>query len=1208
MQPLKKALLQAAAWAAWISNPDAFARNRTPVAAPGFFVDTILQISDGVGMGLLHEQFVAKWQDTEGGQERANYGMFLTELCEVLDVPRPDPANATTENNDYVFERAVARTGRDGTKSQGRIDLYKRGSFVLEAKQSRQKGGKKDIAQNDPFNFDRKTKPTNTREWDVLMLNARQQAEDYARHLPTAHEWPPFIIVCDVGNCFELYADFTGKGRNYSQFPDRQGFRIQLKDLEQESTRKLLKDIWQDPLSLDPSKKSAKATREIASALAEVSKRLEKENHPPEEVALFLMRCLFTMFAEDSKLIPEQSFTQLLERCTDNPKAFVPMISELWKQMNTGGFAVAIGAEVKRFNGKLFVNARVFPMSREDIGVLKAAAAKDWTEVDPSIFGTLLEQALSPADRSSLGAHYTPRAYVERLVIATVMEPLRDEWNNVQGSLEVDADEALARVKAFHQKLCDTKVLDPACGTGNFLYVTLELMKRLEGEVLDTMERLGGQDALRLEKFTVDPHQFLGIEINPRAAAIAELVLWIGYLRWHLKTKGEAPPEPILREFKNIELRDAVLAYDSVDAKGKFVNPRRPEWPEADYIVGNPPFVAGQNFRREFGDDYAESLWSINKHISGGADFVMFWWDRAAELLTRKNTNLKRFGLVTTNSITQTFQMRVVAHHLNNRKPITLLLAIADHPWTKVTKDSAAVRIAFTVAAAGEHEGTLLEVKSEIGIDTDSPSIDFYLIKGKINPDLTVGADLTMAADLLSNKGISHDGVKLHGTGFVLTKPEAAMLGLGHRGNLERHIRPLRNGRDLAGNPRGVMVIDLFGMLVEEVRNSFPEVYQHLLQTVKPERDHNNRASYKKYWWIFGEPRKDLRPALMGLRQYIATIDTAKHRVFQRLDAELICDDGIVIVASDQFDFLGLLSSRIHCVWALRQGSLLGPTPRYNKSRCFDPFPFPDPDAATRARIAQLAEALDGHRKSVQAEHPEITLTQMYNVLEKVRANSQSSPQSLSPSSRRKSGPRLDAPESVESLGPDFRRDDGGVSDGEKGKVVELSADEKLIFDHALILILKERHEELDAAVAAAYGWPAHLSDDEILARLVALNKERAAEEARGLVRWLRPDYQIPRFGSAAEKQEQLEADLVAPVLAPAAKSNFPVGAVEQTAALMHALAQSTSALTATEIALQFKQGKKALPRVEATLSSLLRTGFVYASDGGKRFVLRRAA
>jgi hypothetical protein len=612
-------------------------------------------------MGQTVEQFIAHWKGASGG-ERSQSQSFLVGLCQILGLEAP-------KDGDYKFEYPVR--GDSGTDF---IDLYKRGCFVLEAKQSRAKGERKAlIAQDDMFAADQRKAGARTgRAWDVLMLNARQQAENYARHLPASHEWPPFIVVCDVGHCFELYADFTGKGRNYSQFPDRQGFRIFLDDLHKPEIQERFAKLWTDPHALDPTKRAAKATREIANRLAEVSKRLEAKKHPPEEVALFLMRCIFTMFAEDTELMPKGAFTMLLDDCVSDPQAFVPLLTELWKQMNAGGYSVSIKAKVREFNGNLFADARVFPMGREDIGELKEAAKQDWREVDPSIFGTLLEQALDPKERSRLGAHYTPRAYVERLVIATVIEPLREKWNSVQGSLELDPKDALARVTAFHRELCDLRILDPACGTGNFLCVSLELLKRLEGEVLDMIERLGGQEALRLEKFTIDPHQFLGLEINPRAAAIAELVLWIGYLRWHLRTKGEPPTELILREFKNIEKKDAVLAHDGFDAKGNYINPRRPEWPEADYIVGNPPFIGkGAAMREALGDHYVETLWSAHAHMNESADFVMFWWDRAAELLTRKGTRLNRFGLVTTNSITQVFNRRVVERHLGAKDPIS---------------------------------------------------------------------------------------------------------------------------------------------------------------------------------------------------------------------------------------------------------------------------------------------------------------------------------------------------------------------------------------------------------------------------------------------------------------------------------------------------------------------------------------------------------
>jgi hypothetical protein len=459
----------------------------------------------------LVEAFIARWQGRTGGQERANYGMFLRELCTALAVEPPAPAAADPEINDYVFERVVKEPARDGATASKRIDLYKRDCFVLEAKQSRQKGGDKevkgqaDLFAADPQHQGRRAGPPG---WDVLMHNARSQAENYVRLLPKSHEPPPFVIVADVGHCFEFYANFRRDGKAYDQFPDRQSFRIYLEDLRDPKIRQRLAAVWTNPMSLDPAKESARVTREIAKRLAAVSKALEAEGHPAEEVAMFLMRCLFTMFAEDVELLPKQSFKHVLERCEAGPSTFQHDVGQLWEAMDVGGYTHAIRKQVVKFNGEFFRRKTVLPMRREEIGELRQAASYNWRDVDPSIFGTLLEQALNKNERRKLGAHYTPRAYVERLVIATVIEPLRDDWSHVLGTIERKRAEAAkfppldprresaladARklAEAFHKKLCETRVLDPACGTGNFLYVALELMKRLEGEIIDAVESLG---------------------------------------------------------------------------------------------------------------------------------------------------------------------------------------------------------------------------------------------------------------------------------------------------------------------------------------------------------------------------------------------------------------------------------------------------------------------------------------------------------------------------------------------------------------------------------------------------------------------------------------------------------------------------------------------------------------------------------------------
>lgn len=1149
--------------------------------------------------------FIARWQPS-GGAERANYQMFLTELAGILGVPLPDPAQETNRHNDYVFERSVAFKHPDGSQTTGFIDLYKRDCFVLEAKQSGKRTSKPDANQlallpEDAGQIKAGTAARGTRRWDTALLAARRQAEDYAKALPKEHGWPPFLVVVDVGHCIELYADFVRQGKNYAQFPDRRGYRIMLEDLHDEAVRERLRLVWTDPMSLDPARKSAEVTRDIAARLAKVALAVEKRGHAPGKVAEFLMRCLFTMFAEDVELLPSGAFTRLLEQMKEAPEKFKFALEDLWKAMNTGGYSGIINEVVKRFNGGLFAQPEAIALEPDEIHELWVAAQRNWQEVEPAIFGTLLERALDTRERHKLGAHYTPRAYVERLVVPTIIEPLTADWKIAQAEAEQlmregKPAEARKSVRAFHQQLCQTRVLDPACGTGNFLYVAMELMKRLEGEVLEYLVDLGEEQyLLELSGHTVDPHQFLGLEINPRAVQIADLVIWIGFLKWQIKTGGQsAIEEPVLRAFKNIKEQDAVLAYDKRelvrDEHGKpvtrwdgvtmkkhpvtgedvpdetarielytYSNPKPAEWPKADFIVGNPPFLGGKDIRADLGDGYAEAIWAARPHIPGGADFVMHFWDHAAELVRTGKT--RRFGLITTNSVTQTFSRRVIEHHMNAKQPLSLAFAIPDHPWMK-SADKAAVRIAMTVGVPGPAQGLLLTSVEETDLDTDQPRVKLSESSGVIWSNLKLGADLAAVTPLRSNEGLSSPGVKLHGAGFIVTPEQAKALGLGKIDGLDRHIRPYRNGRDLTSTPRGVLVIDLFGLREKTLRDTFPAVYQWVVERVKPERDTNNRETYRKNWWIFGEPRRDLRPALNGPSRYIATVETAKHRFFVFLEAEVMPDNMLVCMALDDAALLATLSSRIHVTWALALGGTLEDRPRYNKTQCFDPFPFPELTEKQKAHLRELGERLDAFRKERQAEHSDLTMTGMYNVLERLR--------------------ELEA-------NPD---------------AAPLTEKERAIHEKGLVSVLKQIHDEIDAATFDAYGWPRDLTDEEILERLVALNKERAEEEKRGIVRWLRPDYQIPRFGKGLAKEEQVEAELDAPAIA-AKAPKWPTGLPDQIRAVRAALSLAERPLAADDLARAFKGGKKRGERVSELLESLSMLGQV-REDKGRYFLVDR--
>lgn len=469
------------------------------------------------------QPFIQRWESASGA-ERANYISFLNELCDILGVEKPNPASGS--GGAYRYERGVDHHHPDGKRTNRRLDLYKRNHFILEAKQ----GDTDTQAAVDLFgtqHTDRKALRRNSSGWAQHMFQAKGQAEQYARDLPVEEGYPPFIIVADIGFCFDIYADFSGTGKHYAPFPDSRGNRLYLPDLACPEIHQRLHAIWTDPFSLDPSRKRVAVTRDIAALLARLTVALEKKGHAPNHVATFLIRCIFSMFAQSVSLLPPDSFTDLLKACRSNPASFTGLIGDLWRTMNAGGFSAAMRSTVRRFNGGLFapgVHGGTDPLPVDDdmLALLIMAASKNWADVEPAIFGTLLEQALDAKHRGQLGAHFTPRAFVERLVLPTIMEPLRLEWDGAKAAAldranANDRPGAAKLLRDFHARLCAIKVLDPACGSGNFLYVTLELMKRLEGEVLDLVaDMTGGEgDRLPMAGTSVDPHQFLGLEKKP---------------------------------------------------------------------------------------------------------------------------------------------------------------------------------------------------------------------------------------------------------------------------------------------------------------------------------------------------------------------------------------------------------------------------------------------------------------------------------------------------------------------------------------------------------------------------------------------------------------------------------------------------------------------------------------------------------------------
>ena len=1084
--------------------------------------------------------------------ERANAQSYLIELCAALDVEPPRPAGSG-----YEFEFAVVVVNRDGTESTNFVDLFKRGHFVLEAKDQ-------DASKPD----------------SQLLHRAYGQARAYAAAI--VGDPPPYLLVLDVGKTLLVWDRWSG---SYGGFQASR--RVDLRILWSHPDEiALIRDIFQNPAARDPRGRAAAVTREIAEKLARLAASLEERGHHPVEVAQFLMRCVFTMFAEDVGLLSGEPFTSAIDEVGfHNPEEFQEVLGDLWRAMDKGErFGMR---KFLRFNGHFFKEVAVLPLTKDDLAVLAEAATSEWSEVEPSVMGTLLTRALDPLERHRLGAEYTPRGFVERVVRPTVEEPIRERWTAVQAEVLQLLDptgktprtqkhhrkEAIERLREFHGWLCALRFLDPACGSGNFLYVTLAIVKQVELEVIREIEAITKAPELAVEE--VGPWQFHGIEVKAWAREIAELTLWIGYHQWWRRTHGHIqPPEPVLRDTGTLEHRDAVLAWDEIvedparsrpdptprirhtvtgelvpdpDAKTRYLKyegARQAEWPQADFIVGNPPYMGRGRQRDAFGDGYVEALREVYADVPDNADYVMYWWYRASELVA--SGAAMRAGFITTNTITQRHNREVIEHAAEGGACV--IWAVANHPWIDET-GSAAVRVAMTVIARSSAPGTLIAVNDEgVAIRQTTAS--------RVHSDLTGEDDVVGAAacPLRANKGISSQGFTLVGEGFRLSPEEGERLA----SVSERHgsiVRRIVNGRDLTARPRGIYTID-FALMTEEDARAYPTLFDLVRDRVRPARQANKRESYGKYWWRFGETRSGLREALQGLARYMVTVETAKHRVFQFLPIEVAAEHSVVCIALENAFHLGVLSSSIHVRWALAAGGRLGVgnDPRYQKAMCFDPFPFPEADTLDRTRITTIAEQIEQHRREAMRPDERVTITTMYNVVDKLR-------------------------------------------NGEA-----LTDSERIVHEVAACGVLRDLHDELDAAVAAAYGWSWPLNEVEILSRLVDLHDRRAEEERAGHVRWLRPEYQAPRFGGHAPGLA-LAASTSTQTSAPGSEA-WPGSTIEQIAAIQRCLGRGPASVD--EIAASFRGARRdVITRHLETLALMgeLRIG----SDGAYHLVLRVA-
>ena len=848
------------------------------------------------------EEFAAKWHNSGFTEKQGSQEMFL-DICAVVGHPTPGEYG---DSQAFTFEKWVP---------SGVADAYFEGRFGWEFKGS-----------------------------DEQLAGAFNQLLRYQVYLKT----PPLLIVSSF-DTIRIRTNFPGLETVLREIP--------VAELARAGNLEKLRDVFFAPERFRPDRSVEDVTRETASLFRDIVTEMEKHNEDPEKLARYLNQIVFCLYAEDAGLLPNGVFTQIVSQHFRNPETFNLAVTGLFNQMAKGGLFGA--AEIAYFNGDLFNTVDTVELSGNALLLIGEASKKNWQNIEPSIFGTLFERALDASKRSQLGAHYTSADDIMLVVEPVVMEPLRREWEAVRrevGNLLVEdnPDAARVRLAAFQQRLFEVTVLDPACGSGNFLYLALRCLLDLEKQVIDFAAEHDWDNLTP----TVKPDQMLGLEINHYAVQLARTALWIGYLQWHYSNGFPYQQNPILTPLVTIQQTDAILDLSDPE------NPREPEWPDAEFIIGNPPFLGGKLLRANLGDEYIDALFKVyGGQVAGEADVVCYWFEKARQILASGKT--KRTGLLATQGIRGGANRRTLQRI---KETGNIFLAWSDHPWIL---DGAAVHISIV----GFDDG------SEANRQLDGNTV------ASINANLTSGADLTTARRLKDNLGIAFMGDTKGGPFDIpgsLAKEMVDSPNPHNRSNAEV-LKPWVNGRDITDRSRGMWIVDFSNMSLERAA-LYQLPFEYVNAQVRPTRVSNKRQIYAQNWWLHVEPRPGMREALKGLERYIATPTTAKHRLFTWLTAEIIPDHQLIVVARDDDYTFGVLHSRVHEIWALRMGTQLETRPRYTPTTCFETFPFPEPTEDQREVIAEASQELNELREGwlnpadmPEAELKKRTLTNLYN-------------------------------------------------------------------------------------------------------------------------------------------------------------------------------------------------------------------------------------
>jgi SAM-dependent methyltransferase len=872
---------------------------------------------------LTPAAFAAKWHGVTT-TEKASAQEHFIDLCRMLGEPTPHEADPIGAQ--YAFEKRVSKAaGGDGF-----ADVWKRDFFAWEYK-----GRNKDLRA------------------------AYVQLMGYKDDLGN----PPLLVVSDLER-IEIHTNFTGLSPIVKL--------VTLDDLaanDPSDALQLLRDVFTAPEELRPRIAPAQITEQAARHVAEIAQSLRSRGHDPQRVAHFLDRILFCLFAEDAGLLPKGIFSRLSQASRGRSDVFTTALADLFAKMSKDGGLFGT-EEIDWFNGGLFESGDVLPLIGSEINTLVEVSKLNWALIEPAIFGTLFERGLDPDQRAQLGAHYTDREAIWGLVEPVILRPLRREFAAMQARVTElllagrkvtkatpRAQNPEAVFEDFLERLRRVRVLDPACGSGNFLIVSLWALKDLEFEAIHW-----GSLVLKrpMQLPQIGPEAVLGIEINAYAAELARVTIWIGEIQWMIRHGLGYRRDPILKSLHHIETRDALLNLSDP------ANPREAEWPEAEFIVGNPPFLGGKWMRRAFGDVHLDTLFRVfDGRVPRNADFVTYWHEKARVQIERRRS--RRAGLLATQGIRHSAS-RPVLDAIKGSGDI--FFARADEPWILA---GASVHISFVAQDDG----------SEANRELDGQPV------AAINPNLTAGSDVTQARRLLVNAATCFMSATKGGPFEIEATTAAWMLAQPNpdgRANTDV-LRPWMNAADLMGRSRGMWIID-FGVGMPEGEAALYEApFEYVRQNVLPVRQ-KSRTTIES-WWQLERPRPEMRASIASLTRILVTPAVSRHRVFCWLGAHVLPDHRILVIARDDDYTLGVLHSRVHEIWARATGGQLREAESgftYTPTTCFETFPFPDPTPEQRERVGEAARRLvelrDGWLNPPGLDPADLakrTLTNLYN-------------------------------------------------------------------------------------------------------------------------------------------------------------------------------------------------------------------------------------